>query len=329
MARIFVIAGHGAGDSGAVGNGYTEAERVRVLAKKIKELGGNNVMLGDVNRDYYADNGISTLNIPMDYQIIELHMDSASPSAKGGHVIIESGFQPDTYDNALANFIGNVFPGRSNLIVGRNDLANPNRAAARGYSYRLVEFGFISNAGDVNTFNTRLTDIAKGVLNCFGITSTSGNKPNKPSTTPTSCKVVLKDNTHYGDESRWHLEPCGDDYFRLRNKKTGLYLDVTNGCTDNGTFIQAYKGNGSDAQMFKRVRKSHDEADYILWEPKIAPGKYLSVENNGVNGSGKTHLKLWEDEKSPKQKFWMKQATDGSGTYLIMHMYSIMYISVE
>ena len=131
---------------------------------------------------------------------------------------------------------------------------------------------------------------------------------------------------HYSEN---YLEPCGDDYFRLRNKKTGLYLDVTNGCTDNGTFIQAYKGNGSDAQIFKRVRKSHDEADYILWEPKIAPGKYLSVESNGVNGSGKTHLKLWEDEKSPKQKFWMKQATDGSGTYLIMHMYSIMYISVE
>ena len=32
MVKLYVIAGHGAGDSGAVGNGYQEAERVRVLA---------------------------------------------------------------------------------------------------------------------------------------------------------------------------------------------------------------------------------------------------------------------------------------------------------
>ena len=64
MAHLYVIAGHGAGDSGAVGNGYTEAERVRALANRIKALGGDNVTLGDVNRNYYADNGISKLSIP-------------------------------------------------------------------------------------------------------------------------------------------------------------------------------------------------------------------------------------------------------------------------
>ena len=55
MAHIFLIAGHGAGDSGAVGNGYTEAERVRALAKKMAELGRGNVTLADVNRNWYAD----------------------------------------------------------------------------------------------------------------------------------------------------------------------------------------------------------------------------------------------------------------------------------
>ena len=64
MPKLFVIAGHGAGDPGACGNGFTEAERVRVLARKIKELGGGNVILGDLSRDYYRDNGVSTLNLP-------------------------------------------------------------------------------------------------------------------------------------------------------------------------------------------------------------------------------------------------------------------------
>ena len=172
MTHLFVIAGHGAGDPGATGNGYQEAERVRVLAKKIKEFGGDNVTLGDVSRNYYADNGISTLNIPKDWCIIELHMDSGVSSARGGHVIIKSGQNADVYDNALANFIGTILPGRSQHIVQRSGLANPNRAASKGYNYRLVEFGFISNAIDVSIFNKNIDEIAKGVLTCFGINAT-------------------------------------------------------------------------------------------------------------------------------------------------------------
>ena len=48
--KLFLIAGHGEGDSGAVGGGYTEAERVRALAAKIKELGGEAVILGDTSK---------------------------------------------------------------------------------------------------------------------------------------------------------------------------------------------------------------------------------------------------------------------------------------
>lgn len=170
MARVFIIAGHGAGDPGAVGNGYQEAERVRALANRIKALGGDNVMLGDTSRNWYEDRGISSLSIPKDYQIVELHMDSnQSASPHGGHVVIYSGYSPDAYDTALANFIGSILPGRASLIVGRSDLANPKRAANRGYGYRLIECGFITNAEDVNTFNSRMDELATGILASFGI----------------------------------------------------------------------------------------------------------------------------------------------------------------
>ena len=169
MAKLFVIAGHGAGDPGAVGNGYQEYERVRALASKIKELGGDNVTVGDKSRDWYADNGISSLSLPDEYCIIELHMDAGASSARGGHVIIKAGYEADAYDHALADMLGVILPRRSNLIVGRNDLANVNRAAARGLNYRLVEFGFITNAEDIVIFNNRMEDIARGVLMSFGI----------------------------------------------------------------------------------------------------------------------------------------------------------------
>lgn len=181
--KLYVICGHGAGDPGACGNGFQEAERVRSLGAKIKALGGDNVILGDVNRNFYVDNGISKLDTPKDYQIIELHMDSASATARGAHVIIYAQTSADMYDTALATFLSRLFPGRSQTIVGRDDLANPARAYASGYGYRLVEIGFISNADDLAIFNAKQDDIAKGILGCFGL-GEQGTPVPKPQPTP-------------------------------------------------------------------------------------------------------------------------------------------------
>lgn len=183
--KLFVIAGHGAGDPGASGNGYQEHERVRALAAKIKEYGGNNVLLGDFNRNYYKDKGINNLTISKkEYAIIELHMDSDdNVNARGGHVIIKSGFKADKYDNTLADMISTMFPGRANKIVNRSNLANVNRAAAKGYNYRLIECGFISNAQDIAIFNSKIDELAKNILGCFGINAGSVSKPSKPAQT--------------------------------------------------------------------------------------------------------------------------------------------------
>ena len=135
MTHIYVIAGHGAGDSGACGNGYQEAERVRALAQCIKDLGGDNVTLHPLADNAYASNAISRLDIPKDWQIVELHMDSAAASARGAHVIYYGKYSPDVYDKALADFVANMFPGRADKLVARIDLANPKqglRLPARG-----------------------------------------------------------------------------------------------------------------------------------------------------------------------------------------------------
>ena len=184
MAHLFIIAGHGAGDSGAVGYGYTEAERVRALARRIVAYGGSNVTLGDTNRNWYVDKGISSLKISKDWQILELHMDSNVSTAKGGHVIIKEGYNPDTYDTALANFIGSFFPGRANKVVGRAHLANVNLAAAKGYSYRLLENGFITNKTDLTKFNEKIDDLARGILKSFGIAPAAPVAPVKKKAEP-------------------------------------------------------------------------------------------------------------------------------------------------
>ena len=102
MAKLFVICGHGAGDPGCCAGGYTEAERVRALGQRIKDLGAAEVELGDMSRNWYADGGINRLNT--DAPVVELHMDASGiGTAHGAHVIIKSGFEPDDYDKALGD----------------------------------------------------------------------------------------------------------------------------------------------------------------------------------------------------------------------------------
>lgn len=233
--KLFVICGHGAGDPGACANGYEEAERVRVLGKKIKELGGSSVTLGDVNRDYYADNGISRLNLSKDYQIIELHMDRASASARGAHIIIWHEFQPDDYDNALASFLCGMFPGRSTKIDKRSDLANPARAAAKGYGYRLAECGFISNKEDLDLFNNNIEKIAKGILEAFGI-STSGASSSGKKTISQIAKEVINGEWGNGDTRKKKLEAAGYDYDAVQkevNKQLGVSTSTSSGNTSS------------------------------------------------------------------------------------------------
>lgn len=231
MAHILIIAGHGDGDPGASGNGYKEYERVRALAKKIKAYGGDNVTVGDTSRDWYKDNLISSLNISKDWQIVELHMDGASASsARGGHVIINSGYDPDKYDKALAEFISDILPGRSSTIVKRSDLANPKRAAAKGYPYRLLECGFITNVQDVKIFNGQMDDLAKGILSVFGIkasgsaAATSKPAESKPAastgkkSTDTIAKEVIAGKWGNGNDRKKKLEAAGYNYNTIQNR---------------------------------------------------------------------------------------------------------------
>lgn len=234
MPKLFYIAGHGAGDPGATGNGFTEAERVRALGNTLKKFGGDNVILGDFNRDYYADNGINTLNLPKDCCILEGHMDAGVSTAKGGHVIINAGFTADSYDDALASMLENILPGRANMIVGRNNLANPARAAERGFNYRLVEFGFITNAEDIKIFNNKMDDIAKGVLSAFGIktnenTTITSNKTNNENKGEKSMGCIL---SVEGTKTQYYFD--GVAIHGLANgKEKSVIKKVCNGITDS------------------------------------------------------------------------------------------------
>lgn len=286
MAHLFIICGHGAGDPGAIGNGFQEAERVRALAARIKAFGGDNVTIGDTSKNWFASGLIGTLNVPKDTQLLELHMDSATASARGGHVIINSSFSADSFDNALASFISGILPGRSKIIVGRNDLANINRAASKGYSYRLLEVGFITNATDIGIFNSRMDDIAKGILSSFGIGATSSTSVGKG---------WIKDN------AGWWYRNADDSY----PKSQWLKLDAWYYFNDNGYAVTGWnliKNKwyyfDSDCRMKTGWIKLGDTWYYLNDDGVMLEGwqlvngfwYYLNKENQNPHGAMQTGL---------------------------------------
>ncbi len=188
MARLFVICGHGDGDPGACAGGETEAANVRELAAALKEAGGPAVTVLDVAKDPYKEccrdaHGYNTALKAMagGDPVVELHQDDAGAGARGGHVIIAEGLEADAYDEAMADAIAGLFPGRADKLAHRGNIKTVNRAKAYGINYRLLECCFISDEGDRVRFHDQMPQLVAAILGAFGIGGAPADQPARPS----------------------------------------------------------------------------------------------------------------------------------------------------
>ena len=251
--RLWVCCGHGAGDSGAVGGGYTEAERVRALGRRIKELGGDSVVLMDTSRNWYASRGFETVSIPKGDAVVELHMDSLGTTARGAHVIYKAGFAPDSYDRELAEQVSALFPGRAEILHGRSNLLNCNICARRGINYRLVENGFISNATDRAIFNANIDMLARIYLSAFGIAPTDKEEEDMTNDQANQLAEVFRQVTRTDDPSGRGVSMNDHDHIKYvaaklaemaeRQKQMDSKLDAIASALEG--FIPAVDGEGA------------------------------------------------------------------------------------
>lgn len=260
MAKLYIIAGHGAGDPGACAAGQTEAERVRALATVIKSLGGSEVEVLDTSRNWYADNGISSLTLPKDAMLLELHRDSASESARGAHVIIYGGYEADAFDKALAEKLSAILPGRSEIIKKRTDLANPKRAAKRGINYRLAEVGFITNATDREIFDNRIEDIARAILEAAGIAASASDATMvAPESSSSESSGSVSSSSSFGGKYR-----CTVNELRVRSAP-GL----------NGSIVATYnKGDTVNLDDWYTSKDGYIWGRYTAYSGKV---RYVAV----------------------------------------------------
>ena len=200
--KILIASGHGYNDPGAVGNGTNERDFIRKyiapnIQKYLKQAGHNVDLYGGSkqNQNLYTDTQYGerlgdTKNYGMYWVhkqkydiVVELHLDAASASATGGHVIISDKWPADTVDKNLNKAL-KATVGTIREIDPRNDLLNANIAGRLGTNYRLVEMGFITNTHDMNYLKKNYDAFSKelaGAIHGKPINGTpSGQTPTKP-----------------------------------------------------------------------------------------------------------------------------------------------------
>ena len=185
MYDIFIFRGHGNGDCGAVGNGYTEEQVaqliVNLLVKKLRSKGVN-VHTNGANQNNYQNCCLGSYKYKFGYSI---HLNSASASASGIEAYVplgekylkleedilkeisnklsipNRGVKSRNYDTEQISFRQNGSPS-----TGKDYYKEIREAWQKGISLTILEVGFI-NSNDVHKiiqYQEEITTIIANVI---------------------------------------------------------------------------------------------------------------------------------------------------------------------
>lgn len=178
--NILLIAGHGAGDVGAVGNGYKEADLTREVASLLKPMLDNyaNVTIADTSRNWYSyiSKGGQFNFKPYDY-VLEVHFNAGVSDTKGNgtttgtEIYITTSEKTHGVETEIVKGISDI--GFRNRGVKRKNFTVINRAKNQGVSSALLEVCFIDDKDDIKLYQSCKTEVIKaiatGIINGFGL----------------------------------------------------------------------------------------------------------------------------------------------------------------
>lgn len=164
--KIALDIGHANG-TGSASNGVDEHEycsaMASILAAQLKDR--HDVKIFDFphlsnSADLAAT--VKTINAGEFDLVISLHCDSSgNTDARGAHVCYFSQ-TGKKYAASIARYLSQLMPGRAEKTVRRTGLYILNSTEDPAV---LIEFGFVSNAGDVQKLRTNAQDLARAVVN--------------------------------------------------------------------------------------------------------------------------------------------------------------------
>ena len=172
MLNILLIAGHGGGDCGAIGNGYKEADLTREVCTLLKPMlaGYANVTIADTSRNWYdfIRNGGQFNFKPYDY-VLEIHFNAGVSDVNGNgtttgtEIYVTTSEKSYGVESEIVKGISNI--GFKNRGVKRKNFAVINHIKNQGVSSALLEVCFIDDKDDIKLYQGKKREIAKAIAN--------------------------------------------------------------------------------------------------------------------------------------------------------------------
>lgn len=210
MGRIFISAGHGAGDPGAVAGGTTEAKEMILLRDQIvSELGSRGLEVLSVPDDQNMSQTISWINTRARTGdvALEIHADAYNnPGTRGATVyyIANNAERKTQADTLLLAVLRRVPQLPSRGAKADTATATGSLSFCRQVSIpsMLMEVGFLTNPDDRLLLQTRRHDIAIGIADGVAAWSraVSGTAPTDGSGTTYDTANININNQTYAEK---------------------------------------------------------------------------------------------------------------------------------
>lgn len=177
--KVFLIAGHGAGDNGAVGNGYQEA----VLTREMTELIPGylapyaQVTVGDTDRDWFSYLKSHSFDFSVYDYVLELHFNAGAGDetgdgrVTGSEIYVTTGEPGVTVEEAILENLEAL--GLTNRGVKRKNFSVIAKVRAQGTPAALLETAFVDDRDDMALYQEKKAAVAqavaRGIAQGFGL----------------------------------------------------------------------------------------------------------------------------------------------------------------
>lgn len=276
--KILLISGHGAGDPGATGNGFQEAnltrELVNLIAPKLRKYA--TVDIYNQSRNAFKDCQAGTFSIGAYDYVLEVHFNAFNGQAYGTEIYVTDREKGVTVEQAIMNEMGTYFVKRGSTGVKVTNFLVINTVKSKGISSALLETCFIDNTNDMRIYQANKDKIAQaitnGIITGFGL-GTAEKPAEVPAPAPAKKTVdelareVINGYWGNGQDRINKLKNAGYDATAVQNKVNEI-LGV--GSTKSietiaKEVIQGKWGNGSE----RKQRLQNAGYDYNQVQAKV------------------------------------------------------------
>ena len=182
--KILLIAGHGESDSGAVANGYIEAELTREVVRKLKPQLDRyaDATIADTGKNWFTYKNRVSLNFALYDYVLEIHFNAAVNDTKGNgrttgtEIYITTSEKTHGVETEIVKGLSVI--GFANRGVKRKNFSVIARAKNQGVSSALLEVCFIDDLDDMLLYQSKKDSVIKAIAN--GIIKGFGLKEKEP-----------------------------------------------------------------------------------------------------------------------------------------------------